>query len=168
MNQFVLIACMFAAWITSVLTGKGAELRTPENEDAQRLAAEVRNKGWIGYAARSERGDWDLFACRPDGFARRNLTQTAEFNEFAAQFSPDGQYVLITGNLREDGDPANAGAPMALMRLKNAPIICGESKELRSLHRKVNNGPVLILPVGWEPCWTFEEIYGAPAPNNGE
>jgi Tol biopolymer transport system component len=77
---------------------------------------------------------------------------------YGGHVSPDGKYVLFTGNLREDGDPENAGAPMGLMRLADAPIIGGESKELRRLHPDVGSGPVLVLPAGWEPCWTFADI----------
>jgi dipeptidyl aminopeptidase/acylaminoacyl peptidase len=77
---------------------------------------------------------------------------------YGGHVSPDGKYVLFTGNLREDGDPENAGAPMSVMRVADAPIIGGESKELRALHPKVNDGPVLTLPVGLEPGWTFAEI----------
>jgi Tol biopolymer transport system component len=72
--------------------------------------------------------------------------------------SPDGKYVLFTGNMQEDGDPGHAGAPMGLMRLSDGPIIGGESKELRAVHPQTNNGPVLALPDGWEPCWTASEI----------
>jgi hypothetical protein len=73
--------------------------------------------------------------------------------------SPDGNYVLFTGNMEEDGDPARAGAPMALMRLSDAPIIGGESPALRALHPEAKDGPVLTLPAG-EPCWTGIEIGG--------
>ncbi len=58
------------------------------------LAAEVRDKGWIVYSAKSEAGDWDLFVMRPDGSARRNLTRTPDFNEGGARFSPDGTQLL--------------------------------------------------------------------------
>jgi Tol biopolymer transport system component len=77
---------------------------------------------------------------------------------YGGHVSPDGRYVLFTGNMHEDGDPGNAGAPMGLMRLADGPIIGGVSKELRALHPNVKNGPVLTLPAGWEPCWTFSEI----------
>jgi Tol biopolymer transport system component len=318
-----------------------------QDQSVRRLAEEVRGKGWIVYSARSEKGDWDLFLCRPDGSSVRNLTNTEEFSEAAPQFSrdgrrllyrrlkkgekldnnqhgaqgalvfahsdgtspvvfgadreypwaswgpdgkqivtlsikgisfveiaarrvvrtlprkgffqqltwspdgrglsgvansfgtewtvacmdassgtanavsrfqcctpdwfpdsralifssrppeqktnngygwtqlwmadaegkerrlvygedgrhvygghvsPDGRYVLFTGNMEEDGDPGNAGAPMALMRLADAPIIGGESKALRALHPNVKDGPVLPLPSGWEPCWTSREV----------
>ncbi len=79
---------------------------------------------------------------------------------YGGHVSPDGRYVLFTGNRQEDGDPGNAGAPMGLMRLQDGPIIGGESRELRALHPATKDGPVLALPVGWEPCWTFSE---APA-----
>ena len=48
---------------------------------------------------------------------------------------------------------------MGLLRLADAPVIGGESKELRKLHPDAKNGPVLVLPAGWEPCWTFAEIF---------
>lgn len=68
-----------------------------ESDDARRaisLADEVRDKGWIIYSARTGMGDWDLFLMRPDGAGRRNITNTPEFNEAAARFSPDGQRIL--------------------------------------------------------------------------
>jgi Tol biopolymer transport system component len=77
---------------------------------------------------------------------------------YGGHVSPDGKYVLFTGNPQEDGDPANGGAPMALMRVADAPIIGGDSAALRKLHPDAKAGPVLTLPKGWEPCWTFHEI----------
>jgi Tol biopolymer transport system component len=77
---------------------------------------------------------------------------------YGGHVSPDGKYVLFTGNFREDGDPEHAGAPMGLMRLADAPILGGESKELRALQPEARNGPILTLPIGWEPCWTFTEL----------
>jgi Tol biopolymer transport system component len=344
-------------WVVLVLVfpaGMATGAQSPAVPEAAReLAAEVRDKGWIGYAARSEAGDWDLYVCRPDGSERRNLTTTPERNEFAPQFSrdgrkllyrriarseriddnrhgeqgeliiansdgsdptalgeagefpwgawspdgrqiaslsvkgiaivdlatrkvartlarkgffqqiawspdgqwlvgvansfgtgwsiarmnlatgeagainrvdcctpdwfpdgaqvifswrppgqrenqgqgwtqlwradaagkerelvygedgrhvygghvsPDGKYVLFTGNMREDGDPGNAGAPMGLMRLKDGPIIGGASADLRAKHPKAGNGPVLALPVGWEPCWTFADLRAPAGP----
>ena len=79
---------------------------------------------------------------------------------YGGHISPDGRYVLFTGNGVEDGDPAHGGAPMGLMRLADAPVIGGGSKGLRALHPGAKGGPVLALPAGWEPCWTFSE---APA-----
>jgi len=76
---------------------------------------------------------------------------------YGGHVSPDGQYVLFTGNVEEDGDPRHAGAPMGLMRLIDGPIIGGESTEMRALHPGAKSGPVLALPAGWEPCWTFSE-----------
>ena len=76
---------------------------------------------------------------------------------YGGHVSPDGKYVLFTGNVEEDGDPRHAGAPMGVMRLIDGPIIGGESTELRALHPGAKNGPVLALPAGWEPCWTFSE-----------
>jgi len=341
------VVAAFALMAASVKEGRGVSPTGDEDESQKRLAEEVRSKGWIVFAARSEKGDWDLFLCRPDGSSMRNITRTPEHNEAAPQFSrdgrkllyrrlrrgetidgndygtqgelvfanadgsdsqvygkegeypwatwspdgteiaclsikgisfvdvasrkaarslerkgffqqltwspdgkwlagvansfgtgwsvarmevatgaanavsrvdcctpdwfpdsenlifscrpagqkgnnsqgwtqlwradaegrtrqlvygedgrhvygghvsPDGKYVLFTGNMREDGDPGNAGAPMGLMRLADAPIVGGRSEELRALHPEAKSGPVLVLPVGWEPSWTFEEI----------
>jgi Tol biopolymer transport system component len=81
---------------------------------------------------------------------------------YGGHVSPDGQYVLFTGNMQEDGDTGNAGSPMGLMRLSDAPIIGGQSQTLRALHPDAKSGPVLTLPVGWEPGWTFAEIVTEP------
>ncbi len=77
---------------------------------------------------------------------------------YGGHVSPDGKYVLFTGNPQEDGDPANGGAPMGLMRVADAPVVGGDSAVLRKLHPGAKRGPVLVLPKGWEPCWTFYEI----------
>ncbi|MBN1421066.1 MAG: PD40 domain-containing protein [Planctomycetes bacterium] len=74
--------------------------------------------------------------------------------------SPDGKYVIFTGNQHEDGDPGRSGAPMAILRLADAPMIRGRSEELRALHPEAKSGTVLELPSGWEPCWTAAEIGG--------
>jgi hypothetical protein len=63
-------------------------------EDPGALAREVRDKGWIAYAARSDKGDWDLFLCRPDGSNVRNITHTPDANEGYPLFSRDGKRML--------------------------------------------------------------------------
>jgi Tol biopolymer transport system component len=331
-----------AAFIVS-----GTTTRCQESTEVRKLTAEVRGKGWIAFSARSERGDWDLFAMRPDGSGRRHLTRTAEWNEAWPQFSrdgsrllyrrlksgesisgnrygqqgepvvanrdgtsprvlgaagelpwatwspdaksfatlslkgvqlvdietgkvrrtlrrqgffqqltwspdgkwlvgvannfatgwsiarmdvatgavnavntvdcctpdwfpdsgsvifswrppgqktnrglgwtqlwrveaggkeprlvyakddrhayggfvsPDGKFVVFTGNIEEDGDPGHDGGPMSLMRLDDAPIIEGASPGVRALHPEAKDGPILHLPSGWEPCWTDHEL----------
>jgi len=341
------------AIVSSGAEGKGPAATTVDEGAVKRLADEVRGRGWIAFSARSEKGDWDVYLCRPDGSHRRNITQTPDCNDFAPQFSrdgrrllyrriprnetidnnhhgaqgelvfansdgsdpkafgaageypwaswspdgkqiaclsikgiafvdvatkqavrklerkgffqqvtwspdgkwlcgvanafgtswsiarmevatgaatavnrvdcctpdwfpdsrsivfswrppgqevnngygwtqlwmadaegksrrllygedgrhvygghvsPDGKYVLFTGNMEEDGDPGHSGAPMGLMRLSDGPLIGGRSPALRKLHPNVGNGPVLTLPAGWEPCWTFSELpAGKPA-----
>ena len=83
---------------------------------------------------------------------------------YGGHVSPDGKYVLFTGNIQEDGDPGSGGAPLGLMRLEDAPIIGGDSPSLRAKYPDAKDGPVLALPSGWEPCWTFSE---APAGADG-
>src|SRR5262249_12225038 len=77
-----------------VLLAAGTVQFADGGESVSRLAEEVRARGWIVYSARSESGDWDLFACRPDGSTVRNITRTPESNEAAPQFSRDGRKLL--------------------------------------------------------------------------
>ena len=68
--------------------------RAAEQGSSAALAREIATKGWIVYGARSENGTWDLFLSRPDGAQRRNITNTAEYEEGAPRFSPDGTKLL--------------------------------------------------------------------------
>ena len=58
------------------------------------LAKEVAAKGWIVYSTKTPHGDYDVFLSRPDGSSKRNLTQTPDFNEYGARFSPDSARIL--------------------------------------------------------------------------
>jgi Tol biopolymer transport system component len=86
---------------------------------------------------------------------------------YGGNVSPDGLFVVFTGNMQEDGDPGRGGAPMGVMRLADAPIIGGESKSLRKLHPTARSGPALTLRAGWEPSWTFAEVVGRSPPQVG-
>ena len=67
-----------------------------------RLAAELHSLGWIVFSAQTPHGDWDLFLMRPDGSERRALTDTREFNEAGARFSPDGKRLLYYRMAKSD------------------------------------------------------------------
>jgi Tol biopolymer transport system component len=67
----------------------------PSSEpDSADIAREVHGLGWIAFSAVGDQGDWDLFAMRPDGTDRRQLTNTREFHETGVRFSPDGKRLL--------------------------------------------------------------------------
>ncbi len=116
-----------------------------------------------GQKANKGYGWTQLWRAEADGKSRQLVYGEDGRHVYGGCVSPDGKFVLFTGNLEEDGDPGRAGAPMALMRLNDAPIIGGASPELRALHPDARSGPVLTLPAGWEPCWTSSEILGASA-----
>lgn len=91
--------CRTIAWLALVL-GPSAVAdepakQQPRSPEAQALADEVRDKGWIAYGARTAQGDWDLFVCRPDGSDIRNITNTPTYSEAAPRFSPDGRKLLF-------------------------------------------------------------------------
>ncbi|MCI0541274.1 MAG: hypothetical protein L0Z50_39240 [Verrucomicrobiales bacterium] len=66
------------------------------------FTAELHSRGWIVFAAQAPQGDWDLFLMRPDGSERRAITETREFNEGGARFSPDGKRMLYYRMARSD------------------------------------------------------------------
>jgi len=99
-----------------------------------------------------------LWMADAEGGARRLLYAEDGRHIYGGCTSPDGEYVLFTGNIQENGDTGNRGAPMNLMRLVDAPVIKGQSQELRELYPNINEGPVVELPIGWEPCWTAAKI----------
>jgi Tol biopolymer transport system component len=118
---------------------------------------------WRPPGQKTNRGyGWtQLWQAKADGSARSLVYGEDGRHVYGGHISPGGQYVLFTGNMEEDGDPGNAGSPMGLMRLKDAPIIRGASPGLRALQPEAKDGPVLALPSGWEPCWTASEIFVA-------
>lgn len=67
----------------------------PADDATTVLAQEVASKGWLIYSARADNGTWDLFLSRPDGSSIRNVTNTADFEEAAPRFSPDGSHILF-------------------------------------------------------------------------
>ncbi len=77
---------------------------------------------------------------------------------YGGAISPDSKYVLFTLGAEDGSGPEKNGAPIGLMRLADAPTIRGESKALRKIHSNTKDGPVLILPVGWEPFWTNADV----------
>jgi len=84
-------------WLAAVAVGLLPACAVPAAPDDRvaELAKQVRDKGWIVYAARSASNEtWDLFLMRPDGSQRRNITNTADYEEGGPRFSPDGKRLL--------------------------------------------------------------------------
>lgn len=106
-------------------------------------------------------GTWtQLWRADVEGTSRQLVYAEEGRHLYGGFVSPDGAYVLFTGNMQEDGDPSHDGAPMGLMRLADGPMVGGASEALRTQFPAARRGPVISLPVGWEPSWTFSE---APA-----
>src|SRR3954451_19332303 len=108
---------------------------TPVAPDARvpRLAAEVRNKGWIAYSAKTANGDWDLFVMRPDGSKSRNITNTPDVSEMGARFSPDGKKMLYRAIAKSSTIPHDRWGAMGKLVISNAdgshPVTYGEDGE---------------------------------------
>ncbi len=117
---------------------------------------------WRPPGQKTNRGQgWtQLWMADATGANPRLVYARDERHAYGSCISPDGQYVIFTGNLKEDGDPEHGGGPMSVMRLADAPIIEGASLAVRALHPNAKTGPILTLPTGWEPCWTISEQPG--------
>lgn len=122
-----------------------------------------------------------VFACRnvdkiwtqlwigdPDGKNLRMLYGEQGRHIYGGHVSPDGKYVLFTGNSQENGDPGHNGAPMALMRIADAPMVGGESRWVRRMNPGAKSSPVLQLPTGWEPIWTDKDLFTEAATKPAE
>ncbi len=101
-------------------------------------------------------GRTQLWTARGDGLEPRLIYGHDRRHIYGGQTSPDGKYVLLTMSIIDGGLSEWSGAPMGLMRMADAPIIGGKSADLRKRHPDAKDGPVLPLPVGWEPHWTYE------------
>jgi Tol biopolymer transport system component len=122
----------------------------------------------VGQKSNGGYGWTQLWMADVEGKSRQLVYGEDGRHVYGGHVSPDGKYVLFTGNQEEDGDTGHSGSPMGLMRLADAPSIGGTSAELRKLHPKTKDGPVLKLPVGWEPCWTFSQAPGGAAKDSGD
>jgi len=106
-----------------------------------------------------------LWMANGDGSGRSLIYAESGRHIYGGMVSPDAQYVLFTKSQQDLGKVDNSLTTMALMRLKDAPTIGGESLELRKLHPGSKDGPVLDLSLGWEPHWTYAELKGKVAAN---
>ena len=159
-----------ASWsvaLIEIATGKehavsDADCCTPDwFPDSRRLVFSNRPAG----QSENQGNGWtQLWMADADGRNSRLVYGEDGRHVYGGHVSPDGKYVVFTENVQEIGDPRHAGAPMGLLRLADAPIIGGESRELRKLHPEAKRGPVLSLPTGWEPCWTNAEIFTVTNP----
>ena len=111
-----------------------------------------------GQKANNGYGWTQLWMADAEGTQRELVYAEEGRHTYGGQVSPDGKYVIFTGNMQENGDTGNVGSPMALMRLADMPIVGGQDGEARSMYPGAKSGPVLKLPAGWEPCWTFVDI----------
>jgi WD40 repeat protein len=89
----LIVLCATASVVRAAESAK-SESKPARDPVVQQLAKEVANLGWIAFAGKSDKGDYDLFLCRPDGSKLRNITRTPDVNEFCVRFSADGKKIL--------------------------------------------------------------------------
>ena len=110
-------------------------------------------------AGQSGSGWTQLWMADAAGKSRKMIYGEDGRHIYGGALSPDAKYVLFTRCPQDGGGSEREGAPAALMRLSDGPIIGGTSAALRKSHSKdkVKDGPVLPLPNLWEPHWTYAE-----------
>ena len=121
-----------------------------EEMDGGRLSQAVGQKSGYGWT--------QLWMADAEGKANKLVYGEDGRHVYGGAISPDGKYVLFTRSPIDEMGMNRLGAPMSLMRLRDAPVIAGESRALRKLHPNARTSLLLPLPDGWEPCWTFAQI----------
>jgi Tol biopolymer transport system component len=120
--------------------------------DSKRIIFSHRPGNQDGY------GWTQLWLADGDGSNRRMLYGRDGRHIYGGATSPDMKYVLFSASKADGGESEKDGAPMHLMRMPDKPVIQGESPDLRKVHPDSIDAPVLTLPVGWEPHWTYAKI----------
>jgi Tol biopolymer transport system component len=69
--------------------------------------------------------------------------------------SPDAKYILFARVMLDGAGGLISATRMGVMRLSDAPIIKGKLPRLRAQYPKAKDGPVVDLPVGYEPDWSY-------------
>jgi len=104
-------------------------------------------------------GGWaQLWSAGGDGRQKQLLYAEEGRHIYGAVVSPDNKYVLFTRSREDLGTVDNSRTTMALMRLRDAPIVRGNSDVPDKSGSNVRNGPVLDLSSGWEPHWTYAQM----------
>jgi dipeptidyl aminopeptidase/acylaminoacyl peptidase len=123
-----------ASVVCGTLITQGAEppatAQPQEGESSARLGSEVRGQGWIVYSGKTEKGDWDLYVMRPDGSERHHFTDTRDFNEAGARFSPDLSRVLYYRTPKAEEPRNNVYGTFDLVLAKadgSEPVVYGNA-----------------------------------------
>jgi len=99
-----------------------------------------------------------LWMADGDGSSSRLLYGEDGRHIYGGTLSPDGKYVLFSRMLLDGVGAMMSVTNMGLIRFADTPTIGGRSERLRKVHPNTKDGPVLKLPAGFEPAWTYEEV----------
>src|SRR4051812_3983832 len=111
-----------------------------EVPDGGKLAASIGQKAEYGWT--------QLWMANGDGSDRRLVYGEDGRHIYGGVISPDARYVMFSRSEIDGVGKDRKGAPLALMRLRDAPIIGGESVALRKLHPEAKSAPLLNLQNG--------------------
>lgn len=114
-----------------------------------------------GQTGNDGHGWTQLWMADSDGQNHKLIYGEDGFHIYGGALSPDRRFVIFTKHL-EDGagiTRQGQGALMCIMYFANAPMIGGDSPSLRKVHPGAKSGPILELTEGFEPYWTFGNIF---------
>ena len=94
------------AVVVVAATAAAGNVRLADDPRVEALRKEVAVRGWIVFASHpqeidkgqliadpAQRGQTDVYLCRPDGSQLRNLTNTPDWSEYGVRFSLDGKKI---------------------------------------------------------------------------
>lgn len=111
-----------------------------------------------GQSANKRYGWTQLWMANGDGTEAHLVYGEEGAHIYSGGLSPDSAYVIFTRWPQDGGGAEGQGAPMAIMRMADAPAINGESPEMRALHPGAKTATLVELPMGWEPHWTYTDV----------
>ncbi len=100
-----------------------------------------------------------LWMADGDGTRSRMVFGQERRHLYGGLISPDGKYVLFSRVWLDGAAGLLTGRRMGLIRFGDVPQIGPRSEDLRKQFPDAKEAVILDLPVGWEPDWTYTDIF---------
>ncbi|MEN6428532.1 MAG: hypothetical protein ABFE13_24555 [Phycisphaerales bacterium] len=152
------------AWCVGVLNAGSTEIRVVTETDRYNCTpdwwpdaeAVIYSRGIVPGA----KGRAQLWQGYTDGRPPRLLVAEDNRHLYGGCVSQDGAYILFTRSEQDLGEVDISKTTMAICRMTDTPLLIGPGgcDGMRERYPDARSGPVLDLPRGWEPDWTYAQI----------
>ncbi len=131
---------------------RGAECTPDWFPDSKHVLFSRRPRAPVGYP-------WtQLWMASGDGKQMRLVHGEDGRHLYGGTFSPDGKYLLYSRVLLDGAGGLVSGTYMGLTRFRDVPTYGGKGRRLRDAFPNAKREPVLNLPAGYEPDWTYADV----------